>query len=370
MSFDLQLAHPCTHRAEEEKVSLSEDRLTLTTVQPVASANTLVLYANDLVIPRGGLYSSAILKSRIAGAFFIPKYENKLIISSTEDHIEIDLPVSSLSSRLTTDHLVSLIREKAKSVFAENDNGHLVLTDLSTVGTGSVVQVSEKARYHIGFGRQNIMRGRQIYPSWDLYAPPNLVNQFDNISLYRGIKFHSPIKSNPFFRMSYGTYRGKCLRCGSANVENDYRFGSNGNLLVIENENLLYQGAVKMLLADKGSNPFFKAYGTNLRARIGSKAVGYVSQSISQEVRSALARFQGYQSDQAKYQGMSLRERLYSIISVEVFQREDDPTTFLIDVVVQSATSQSIQLDVVFTTPSTVGRLVQDGIPLSQIGSI
>jgi len=67
---------------------------------------------------------------------------------------------------------------------------------------------------------------------------------------------------------------------------------------------------------------------------------------------------------------MSLRERLYSISSVEIVQRENDPTTFLIDVVVVSASSQPIQLDVVFTTPSTVGRLVQDGIPLSQIGSI
>lgn len=370
MSFDLQLAHPCTHRAEEEKVSLSNDRMVLTTVQPIASANTLVLYANDLVIPRGGLYSSAILKSRIAGAFFIPKYENKLIISSTEDHIEIDLPVSSFNARLPTDTLVSLIMEKAKSVFAENENGYLVLTDLSTIGTNSVVQVLGKARYHIGFDRQNIVRGRQIYPSWDLYAPPNLISQFDTVSLYRGIKFHSPIKTNPFFRMSYGTYRGRCLRCGSSNIENDYRFSSSGNLLVVENENLLYQGAVKMLLTDKGSNPFFKAYGSNLRARIGSKAVGFISQSISQEVRSALARYQGYQSEQAKYQGVSLRERLYSIISVEVFQRPDDPTTFLIDVVVQSASSQPIQLDVVFTTPSTVGRLVQDGIPLSQIGSI
>ena len=370
MSFDLQLAHPCTHRAEEEKVSLSDDRTVLTTIQPIASANTLILYANDLIIPRGGLHSSAILKSRIAGAFFIPKYENKLIISSTGDHIEIDLPVSSFNMRLTTDHLVSLIREQASSVIAENDNGHLVLTDLSAVGDTSIVQVLGKARYHLGFDRQNIMRGRQIYPSWDLYAPPNLISQFDTVSLYRGIKFHSPIKSNPFFRLSYATYRGKCLRCGSANIENDYRFGSGGDLLVIENENLLYQSALKILLTDKGSNPFFKAYGTNLRARIGSKAVGFVSQSISQEVRSALARFQAYQSEQAKYQGMSLRERLYSINSVEIIQREDDPTTFLIDVVVQSASSQPIQLDVVFTTPSTVGRLVQDGIPLSQIGSI
>lgn len=370
MSFDIQLAHPCPHRALEEKVTLSQDRLTVLTSQPIASGSTINLYANDTLIPRGGLYSSATLKSRIAGPFFFPQYENKLIISSTDDHIEIDLPVSSLNDRMTVDTLIFLIRKQAKSILAENDNGYLILTDLSAVGNQSVIQVLGRAKDHCGFDRQNTARGKQIYPSWDLYAPPNLVNQFDQFILYRGIKFHSPIKSNPFFTMSYNTYRERCKRCASSNVENDYRFGSGGNVLTIENENLLYQSAIKILLTDSGSNPFFKAYGTNLRARIGSKAVGFISESISQEVRSSLARLQGYQAEQAKYQEMSLRERLYSINSVEVYQLENDPTTFIIDVVVQTASSQPIQLDVVFTTPSTVGRLVQNGIPLSQIGTL
>lgn len=370
MSFDIQLAHPCPHRALEEKVTLDSDRVIVTTAQPIASGSTISLYANDTLIPRGGLYSSAVLKSRIAGPFFIPKYENKLIISSTEDHIEIDLPISSANERLTVDQIAFLIRQKAKSVLVENDNGHIILTDLARVGTQSVIQVLGRAKDHCGFDRQNTARGKQIYPSWDLYAPPNLVNQFDQFLLYRGIKFNSPIKSNPFFRISYNTYRERCKRCQSSNIENDYRFGSSGDLLVIENENLLYQSAIKMLLTDSGSNPFFKAYGTNLRARIGAKAVGYISASISQEVRSSLARLQGYQAEQAKYQGMSLRERLYSVLSVEVYQMENDPTTFIIDVVVQNASSQTIQLDVVFTTPSTVGRLVQNGIPLSQIGTL
>lgn len=370
MSFDLQLAHPCPHRAEEEKVELSQQRLVLTTRQPIASSTTTVLYANDQIIPRGGLYSNAILKSRVAGPFFIPKYENTLVISTTKDLIEIDLPVSSFNDRLTTDMLVKLIRDKATGLLVENENGHLVITEITALGTSSIIQVLGSAKNHLGFDRQNTKRGKQIYPSWDLYAPPELVNSFDDIMLYRGIKFHSPIMGNPFFRISYSTYRGKCLRCQSSNIENDLRFGSNGNLLVIENENLLYQSAIKMLLTDKGSNPFFKAYGTNLRSRIGSKAVGFISQSISQEVRTSLSRLQKLQADQSKYQEMSLREKLYSVVSVEVLQLENDPTTFIIDVVVQNASSQPIQLDVVFTTPSTVGRLVKDGVPLSQIGTL
>lgn len=370
MSFDIQLAHPCPHRAVEEKVDISSDRRIISTSQPIAGGSTLTLYANDTIIPRGGLYSSATLRSRIAGPFFISKHKNKLIISSTKDHIEIDLPVSSFNSRLSVQNLASEIRKKAKSILAEVDNGYLVLTDLSTIGTQSVIQVLGSAKDSLGYDRQNTARGQQIYPGWDLYAPPNLVNSFDDITLYRGVKFRYPIRSNPYFRISYQTYREKCKRCQSSNVENDYRFGSKGNTLVIENENLLYQSAVKILLTDKGSNPFFKGYGTNLRARIGSKAVGFISQSISQEVRSALAKFQQYQSTQSNYQEVSLKERLYSVVSVEVFQVENDPTTFIVDVVIQTAGGSPIQLDVVFTTPSTVGRLVQNGIPLSQIGTL
>lgn len=370
MSFDIQLAHPCPHRSVEEKVSFEQDRRVVTTSQPVASGSTLSVYANDTLIPRGGLYSPASLKSRIAGPFHIPKYENKLIISSTEDYIEIDLPISTINSRLTVEKLVFEIRKKAKSVLAEVENGYLVLTDLSTIGQNSVVQVLGTAKDKLGYDRQNTARGREVYPGWDLYKPPNLINSFDGITLYRGIVFRSPIRSNPFLRISYNTYRERCKRCQSSNIENDYRFSSSGNILVIENENLLYQSAVKVLLTDKGSNPFFKGYGTNLRSRIGSKVVGFVSESISREVRSSLAKFQKYQADQAKYQEVSLRERLYSVTSVEVFQVEGDPTTFIIDVVVQTAGGSPIQLDVVFTTPGTVGRLVKDGIPLSQIGTL
>ena len=118
MAFDIQLAHPCPHRAEEEKVELSPNRVTVTTKQPIASGNTLVLYANDQIIPRGGLYSSAILKSRTPGPFFIPKYKNKLIISSTKEYIEIDLPISSFDKRLTVDLLVSLIMKQSTSLLA------------------------------------------------------------------------------------------------------------------------------------------------------------------------------------------------------------------------------------------------------------
>lgn len=369
MSIDIQLAHACPHRTSEEKTTLDQDRTTLQSSQPISSSSTIILYANDIVIPRGGLYSSAKLKARIAGPFYIPNYETELIISTNSDLIQIDLPVSSFNNRLTTDKLIQLIREQATNLVVENENGYLVITEITTLGVNSLIQVLGKAKDHIGFDRQNMARGKMIYPSWDLYTPSNLINEVEDRLLYRGVKFNSPIKSSPYFRMSYYTFGWNCLRCKTSGIENDYRFSKTGQMLVIENENLLYQSAVKMLLTDRGSNPFFKGYGTSLRERIGSKAIGLVSQSISQEVRTSLARFQEMQATQSKYQKTSLKERLYSVLSVEVISPENDPTTFLIDVVLQNASSEPIQLSVVFTVPSTVGRLLENGIPLSQIGT-
>ena len=242
--------------------------------------------------------------------------------------------------------------------------------ETSTVGPDSVIQILGEAKNHIGFDFQNSIRGKMVYPGWDLVG--NVFGKgrqtiSDSIRLYNAVKFRSKIKSNPYFRISYNTFRERCLRCGGTGVENDFRFDSNGVALTVTNENLLYQGAVKVLLTDSGSNPFFKAYGTNLRRRIGSKIGGSISQVISNDVRQALSTFQRYQSEQAKYQTLNLKERLYSVVSVQVIQ--NDPTTYIVDVVVQNASAEQVSISIVYTTSGTVGRLVKNGVPLSQLGT-
>ena len=368
MSFDIQLAHPCPHRTEQQVVTLSNN-LEISVKQPIANPNTCVVYANDQIIPKEGLYSSAVIKSRISGPFYIPKYENKLIISTTLDHIEIDLPLSSFNQRLTTDELVFLIKKQAKNFLVLNEDGFLVFVEKSTVGSNSVIQILGEAKNHIGFDYQNSIRGKMIYPGWSLvpFVIGDGTIREEDIRLYTIIRFNSPIKSNPLMRVSYNTFRERCLRCVGTGVENDFRFSSEGVTLTVANENLLYQSAIKVLLTDAGSNPFFKSYGTNLRRRIGMKAVGAVTQVISTDVRQALSIFQRYQSEQAKYQVMNLKERLYSVVSVEAIQ--NDPTTYIVDVVVQNASAEQVSISIVYTTSGTVGRLVKNGVSLSQLGS-
>jgi len=137
-------------------------------------------------------------------------------------------------------------------------------------------------------------------------------------------------------------------------VENDYRFDSQGLVLVVENENLLHQAALKILLTGKGSNPFHKWYGTTLRSRIGAKAIGVVAGLINEDVRRALESMQRLQVSQSKYQSVSYKERLASIQSVRTYPLDTDPTAFMIEVLVVNASREPVNVTTVFTVPDVI----------------
>jgi len=118
------------------------------------------------------------------------------------------------------------------------------------------------------------------------------------------------------------------------------------------------------LLTNMGSNPYHTWYGSRIMSRIGTKAVSGVSMMISEDVRNALSRMQSLQVEQGKYQKIPLKEQLYAILNVQVSPHQQDPTTFLIDVVVQNASGEPITLSIVFTVPSAVALMGSNGLML------
>jgi phage baseplate assembly protein W len=133
---------------------------------------------------------------------------------------------------------------------------------------------------------------------------------------------------------------------------------------MIQDENLLYQAALKIILTDRGSNPYNKWYGTQIRSRIGSKALAGVAAVISEDVRQALVNYQGLQEKQAFYQKVSYKERLYTVLAVDVKPHAQDQTTFLIEVVVQNASNETVNLTTIFTVPSVIAFLGSNGLML------
>jgi len=327
---------------------LGDDRRDLQTLQPVASTGLVRILVNDeFFVPQSGFHTPAELASGLSGPFRILRNENTLQVKSQSETVLLTLPIGE---RVTTDQIVKVFTLQSKLMVAQNLNGHLVFTDIDKIGPESRVSVSGAATVAAGFGLQRGARGRTVYPSWSLYLRPDTITN-------RYPRFNEVVKSNPIFKVTYSVPVQRCRRCRATYQENDARFDLAGQVLLIDNENLLNQAALKIVLTDRGSNPYSPWYGTTIRSRIGSKALSSVAAIINEDVRSALRNLQNLQLEQSKYQEVSYKERLFSILSVQTSQSNEDPTVYLVDVVIQNASSEPVTLSVVFSVPSVVPLL-------------
>lgn len=356
MSREIRLTKPCAHQADRERVFLGLDRMSLRTSKSIASQKGVRIFANDVEVPSIGLYSQAELFSSTSGPFRIIKNETDLVIQTSGERLQYSLPVSS---SITTDALVKLLAGASSTTFFENSGGFLKITDFASFGTTSFVKVSGTATCSLGLSRQTGARGTLLYPGWYLEK----TSDFDLRIAYRFPKFSNRLKNNPILKVNYTFWPEQCLRCSGSLMENDYSFNSYGDVILIENENLLHQAALKILLTTKGSNPYNPWYGSSLKNRIGSKAINSAAAQINEDVRTALEKMQSLQLNQRNYQEVSFKERLFSIQQVNTRVHDQDPTMFLVDVVVVNASQQPIQLTVVFTVPGVVAKIMgPDGL--------
>lgn len=349
MSTDIRLAFKCPHETLEERVFLSADRRSLPTTQPVAAESSVRLRIDeDIEVPRYGLHSQAQLTSSRSGPYTILPNETTLTVSSKTGSVTVELDVGS---RQSTDDLVATFNEVFldQDLFAENVNGHLTFSDIGSLGVQSEVVITGTAATLLGFIVSKRSRGKMLFPGWALHRR----FRADGSLLARYPKFVSPVRANPIFKVDYITAQSRCRRCATKGVENDFRSDTLGDTFLIQDENLLHQAALKILLTTKGSNPNHTWYGSSLRSRIGAKAIGAVSSQISEDVRRALENMQRTQTAQARYQPVSAKERLLTIESVQTIVDNNDPTRFLVDVLVRNASQQQVNLSVFYTVGGT-----------------
>lgn len=355
MSLDFQIAHPCPHLILEEVVTLSADRMSLVPKAPVASSNVVRVLTNDtLYVPPGGLYAQAQVEGASAGPFRVQKCDRTLTVAGSAESVSVDLPVGS---RVEPEAVAKVLRGKLTYVAVEVIRGHLMFTDTAKVGTDSFVKVGGSAAPALGFGTQRGARGRNVYPGWHLTSTPSTVTG-------RFPKFVLPVRQSPTFKVTYVAPVAHCPRCAGTYIENDYRYDMQGDAILIRDENLLYQAALKVLLTQVRSNPFHPTYGSTIMSRIGSKAVGAVATLITEDVQRALTNIQTMQQAQGKYQVVSAKERLYAITSVRVSPSADDPTVFMLDVGVMNASSDPVSISIVFSVPGAVALTGSNGLSL------
>lgn len=356
MSRDVQLGWNCPHLTLEERVPLGNDRRELPTVQPIATETLVSVVADyDVSIPRTGLYTFAKLTSFQAGPYRIIENETGLTIVTSSESFTVQLPYTKF---LTATEIATIINRAStnKRTVAGSDKGRLTISDESAYGGRSIVQVFGASLPQLFFNLQTGAQGRMIYPPWELYTPAGQITA-------RYPRFTQPVQNNPILTVSYVTTQQRCLRCRGTGVENDYRFTGvastltpAGSVFMVRNEDLLYQSALKIILTQKGSNPFHPAYGSTVLTRIGSKAVSSVAAAINQDVRRALQNLQQTQATAAQYQSITSRERLYSIERVQTVPDANDPTVFYVDVTVQNASTDPINITVVYATSGVTSR--------------
>ena len=206
------------------------------------------------------------------------------------------------------------------------------------------------------FSFQPQSKGTQTYPAWTLISAET---NPDSGEVYgRRVSFLKPLNNpNLIVQATYSMISSRCLRCQGLVVENDYRYNEVGDIRRVENENLLQQRCLKVLLTDRGSNVFHNWYGSNLRTRIGAKSIGAIAGALKVDVERALETLRDIQDQQGGFQTMSAKERLIGVVSVEVAPLENDPTAFIIDVVVRNGSNENVNITAVYTSPGVTAYL-------------
>jgi hypothetical protein len=370
MSLEPHLGHRCPHLVVEEPVELSElDRRTLPTKGPIASVDSVFLLANDQdYIPPSGLFTAATLAASRKGPFRIQDCAggNTLVIHTQRTMDTVNLPTGDAVS---IDRVLQAIRLATGNVLAVSENGTLILTENSDPGPESMLRVSGGAVSALGF-EQLGSRGKEIYPPWQLDTYYDILPTELPVGLSpvpsRRIKFVRPVKGNPTLKATYAAMPDRCPRCGGTYVENDYRFDVQGDMVLLQDEDLLYQACLKALLTVLGSNPYHPSYGSEITRRIGLKANANAKSMISLDIQTALGKVKSLQQTQARYQNVTPQERLYSFGGISVESDPNDPTVFRAQVTVKNASNRPIQLNIVFTVPGVVALRGTNGLSLGR----
>ena len=374
MSIEIRAGYACPHVVVEEPVALATDRRSLTTRAPVAGAASVRVLANNSVyVPPGGLYSQAILTSSMAGPYRIERCVGT--VGPDGNLLTVTTGTGTATVRLPEGGRVPLaLVQRALRLSAVNGlvsvsdlNGSLSLIESNDAGTTSFIRVSGRGADALGYVQRGA-RGTQVYPAWELLARedvnPTTLPAGVTLVPARYPAFRSQVRGNPTFKVTYSAMPERCPRCGATYVENDYRFDPLGDIITIENEDLLYQACLKAILTVKRSNPYHTSYGSEVTTRIGRKIVGASAALIKEDVINALGQVKSLQSGQRRYQAVSNRELLYSIEYVDVRPSAEDPTIYFLEVTVRNGSNRPVQLSTVFSVPGAVALAGSNNLTL------
>ena len=365
VTYDFALGHACPHVIVEERALLSSDRRSLRLSQPVASAEAIRIVASGgTPIPKEGASSFAELRASKAGPYTILAGRTELVLACRGGSLTTELPVQSrLPSATALRQIQEVLRSKGLGMVAElSDGGFLVLRE-QTQGPEGFVRAEGPAASALGFVSQVQARGQVVFPSWDLADDGQEFllggsGQSKKLRI-RYPRFSSPVRQSSEFLVTYITYLQWCRRCQGYGQETDIRATQDGGYAVVRNEDLLVQDLIKITATERGSNPFFTAYGTNLLAQIGTKSTGASRAAIVEDLSKALGLYQRIQRNQR--QALTPRQTLRSVAAIQTDAFPLDPRVVDIKVTATTASGEPIQITTQFAPPGVTSLVGNSG---------
>ena len=335
MSTDAHLAHACPHHIRFERTLTDATGMGVPTLSPISGAGLLLLRRDGVPLPPTGLFSPAQVVFPKRAPYRVKATSNVLVV----DGVSYSIPPKTY----TASEMISWLTGALPSYTVEAyDRSVKIASPLE-----STISLSGSALITTFGSKRSELKGKrkQVTPEWSLSR-----NDLSGIS----IRFKKPLDPVGLLDVSYLTEKRLCRRCGGTGVENDLRLDTYGDISMLTDHNLLYQMVAKAVLTERGSNPFHSWYGSTATSLIGQKVNSAVVQALRDSVYDTLSRMIDVQSRQAEVQSVSAKERLASVLSVEVEPIGDDLTSLLCTVVVRSASSEPVSVTVVFAVPNSI----------------
>ena len=346
MSKDFELKQRCPHYVRKEWVPIQPDLRSIFPLE-APSSQDIELRRNGMKVPRNGLNRPAKTQTSLNGPFRFEKDEDdefRLSVDADTTQV-VKLP---LGSEVTLDAVLQRLWENLTGVNIESqERGFSIATE--SRGPASSLHFDQGSAHTVlGLPYHRHIQGANIFPGWTIQHDEDAEITHD-----RFIRLDRPAYADDnIYEVSYFTRQADCRRCQGFGIEFDIRFDDNGAPITLTGEELLLQEIEKITLTVRGSNIFHQWYGTSLVNLVGEKAApnsDVLTSQMRKEIAEALDRYKDIKSQQKRFQSVPPEEFLLNVLSIDIQQPPNSPSSFEIKIRVQNKAGD------IGTTTETIG---------------
>ena len=315
MSYDRHIDQICPHMVAEEALFVFSDRRTVRPLRPIASSASVKVRVNSVAeVPSYGLLLPAVAKSFKRGPYDIQVGVNDQLVLSVGGGADQVL-TAPFGEGLTAQQLVDTLNQQSARTLAFSVVRQRIRLRTRREGPEATLFVKSAGSTlaeTLGIPTNRGWRGQRVYPGWSLVRDPNTLR--DQPTRY--ILFDDQLNgTQDYVELNYVTVRSECRRCQGLGVENDWRYGTTGEVAQVRDEALLLQEVLKAVYTVQGSNPFHRWYGSNIVNTVGRKlsSSGMVQNLIVADIHEAFRRWRTVKRKQEEEVGQVLSDAEYPL---------------------------------------------------------